>query len=641
MSEIPNVNSSSKSNSDSKRTALYSKIHTILVNDNTIRSFTRSTLPLAKVAHLISNYYIKNGFGVTKNNSEILREIASVLEGNTAEAEIILNTVYKEIPPSEQPDSLSSTELVVPESPLPNAEDLVTGVPETTGGPVLVDAVPDVASGTSTEINSEELDKDAIFEKARGYASEMLQDRALIFDPRDLDEAVTTAKKDDVKNLEAFKGHVLHIANEAAKREEEKTRLEQAAKSSLERWEASIKSQHRNVQDYVQEQLDLKYNLPEGMIGVFDVQLGAYTMQGLANPKGTLRDELNMDAYSNPVFAILRNLDSEPIKAAVERSIKAMCGEDFTAQVNSIVETSAITIKGTLEEKRANLVALANNLPQLKDKTAPDNYKIWYLLTRGKDNSVVPDMTSKIYEQTQDAINHQARTETYMASGIPQTPAMDIAYRESVKDIEEEDAKKRGLLDATGHIIGTIASAPARCKKSIQDAMYESMGEFGKEWKANQEAAKERKQKLKEQKAQQKFELAQKELELKTQMLAQQNMQKIANRQNPNTGYGYGYGYGYGANNQGRYGRGSYGMQRGVNGVNFAPHIPMPVIATLVHIIVALICWLIFGNTKGIVIAVGLVIATAGLFSFKSVGSKAILFTIAGYVLAVLAMVLF
>lgn len=627
---------------------------------------TVSQAALQEATKLVVSYDNKFGPGAAKNSTELLREISKVIGGDQNRATEILDAVYKALPSVEQvtkqnseafpSDELTQRMIDMARVPKDATAYVRVGSGKTTseqalisqetiegpnvvmlspaanyepnssnGGPVIVDTVTAPAP-------IEPSDED-ISERARQFASEMLQDRTLIFNPRDLDEAVNTAKKEDVTSLEAFKGHVLKVVNEAARKEEEKKRLAQAAKSSLERWEAEIKTQHPDVQDFVQKKLNDTYNLPEGMIGVFDVQLGAYTMPGLANKKGTLRDELNMDAYSNPVFAILRNMESESVRAAVYHSIEAMDSADFTAQVNAIVESSSLTVNGTLEEKRTNLIQLANDLPQLKGKVAPDNYKIWYLLTRSSVNNTVPtDMTSRIYAQTQDAINHQARTETYMASGIPQAPAMDIAYRESVQDIEEEEAKKRGLLDTAGRIIGTVAATPARCKKSIQDAMYEAMGEYGEEWKANQEAAKERKRLLKEQKAQQDFELAQKELELKTQMMAQQNMQKMMNAQSPYVNGAY--------RNQTLYGTNTRRNGRQVHNGNFAPHVPMPVIATLIHIVVALVCWLIYGNVAAVYIAVGLVVATVGLFSYKSKGSKAILTAVAGYLIVVIAILL-
>ena len=606
----------------SKATQLFLQV----ASNPTIRNITTQAA-LQEAAKMVTAYDDKHGPGASKNSTKLLKEITIIVGGDESKAVAIVNALSKTV------------DLVSNSNPIPEAS---TFEPEVNvGGPIVCDNVTEPASEPTV---SNEIDDEELREKARELASEVLHDNRYPFSPRDLDKAILEATAEDIKNKEAFILLVMRIANEEQRKADEEERIQRAAKSSIQRWEEGIKSQYEDVDRYVQRLLEEKYNLPEDMVGLFDVQLGTFALPGIVNKSGTMQQELLMDSYSNPVFAILRNIDSEQVAKAVQRSVDAMNGDVLSAQVNGMLITSNVVTGDTIDERREAILASANALPQFRGKNAPDNYKIWYVLTRSEaySSNIPKNMTGKLYSKKDDAINHQARTEEYMSQGIPQAPAMDMAYRMSVQEVPEEEAKERGLLDSAGRVIGTIAAAPARCKKHVQDAMYEAMGEFGDEWKANQEAAKERKRKLKEQKAQQEFELAQKELELKTQMMAQQNAQRLSNNMRGNQGYGYGYGnpgygnQGYGYNNQG-YGR--QGHRGYVNNGNFAPRIPFKVLCTIAHVIIGLLLWLFCGNVKGAVSAIGLTLSSIGMFRIGK-DRYGIWLTIGGYALVLCALFL-
>lgn len=596
---------------------LFSKLY---ANELLRKTFNQKSMELA--CKLIAAYDAKHGPGAAKNSTEIIANLAKALGGDTNKAAQLLERAYEVMPSTEQ---VMQHAAPIPEPAFEQKEEtqssgngpvIVTDVPEPTpapipetsngSGPVMVDSMP--VNSTTASVDAKAL--------AGEFASELLKDPNLLASPDDLNAAVESAKPEDVVNADAFRAHVLHTINEANDRAYKQEQERRAAKTSLQRWEESIKAQHSDVQAYAQSLLDETYNLPEGMIGCFDVQLGAYTVKGLAGD-GKLRDELHMNYYSNPVFAIIRNINSEQIKACVDRNISAMSSDEFSQQINAMLETSDITHGESVEAKRTFLLETANSLPQLKGRTAPDNYKLWYVLTRfqgGSSQEAIPqDMSKKIFEQTESAIDYQARTEDMMAKGVPQGPAMDMAYKATVENLGKEEASKRGLLSTAGHIIGTVAATPAKCKKSVDDAMYEAMGEYGDEWRANKQAAKERKEQLKDLKRQQEFELKKQKIEADAQRPPKDTYPnyQASHRRNVNQRYGYNDNYGHG---------------RGHNiGGN---RIPYQLIVIAVGIILALLLWIIKGATSAIVSAIGVAAVSVGLFMHDT--QKKVLICIGG-----------
>lgn len=508
---------------------------------------------------------------------------------------------------------------------------------------------PESSTGPQVII-SNKLSPAEISERASKFAQELIKSGQNVLSLTDIDLAVSRATEEDVISLDTFAVLCARVSREICTKQVSNT-------YSNKEWEAKIDAQHKDVNAYAQRLLEATYNLPEGMIGIFDVQLGTYLAPGLLDPQVPLMVELEVETYSNPVYALIKNMDTPTVKAAVDRSIAALEGEEFTEQVNAMLMETTVAFGSVVEEKRRSLLELANRIPQLVGKVAPDNYKLWYLITRShayKDNQP-NNMLPAIYADNQLAVQHQALTQQYMYSGLPQCTALDASFREVVIDIGEQKAKEKGLVDKAGKVIGTIAATPAKCKMSVEEAMYEAMGDYGDTWKSNNEAAKEYRRQLAEEKRKRDFELKKLGMQLEQQArfeaeqrelqeayakrdrameearasLARATEQRRAFRQAQESYYSNADHMKYDRRN-------GYSQFNG----DFAPQIPIPVLMLLVNLIVCLFLWLIFGNTVGMISAFGAVIATIGLFLYKSERDKGILITVAGYVLVVLAVML-
>ena len=503
-------------------------------------------------------------------------------------------------------------------SEIPEAVNLIPAEMEipTDGGPVLVEEVPatdDTPITASAEVNTVE-------DTARLLAKQLMEDTTMVFSPSDLEVAIKSATLEDVTDYTTWVKHVQKVVKEEVRREKEQEDLKEAAKQSLARWEKSIVQQYGDVQVYAQKLLEQTYNLPEGMLSAFDVQLNLMRLHGVRNTSASLFDEIGGASYSNPAFAIVRNIGSEAVKSAVDYSIDAMEQEDFTALIEDLIQTSGLASGDSMEAKRKYLLQMADNLPQLVGKNAPDNYKIWYVLTRGANgSSTAASMTDSIYAFEDTALQHQAFTENLMHSGIPQATATDVAYKNVVAQMDPSDTRTKSWTDNVGHIIGTIIAQPARCSMAINEAMYEAMGPYGETWRANQEKSKEYRRNMKTMKMVHKHE---KEM---------QRMQSQQNTAAPNrVGYQQGAGFVNRHNVTGTVGNLN-------NGVDLK--VPPVVVIVIVHILLGVICWFAMSNIWGIIAIAGLLFGLYGIVTFKTKGAEAILTAAIGYIVVVLAVI--
>lgn len=257
---------------------------------------------------------------------------------------------------------------------------------------------------------------------------------------------------------------------------------------------------------------------------------------------------------------------------------------------------------------------------------------------------------------------------------------MERTFRESLGDYadvydanrERAAAKRAAMAESAKSTIGNLRNKVSRVSldKSDYGDVADSEENIGLSVK---EEARMKRAEYKRQEALNREELAHQERierdEMNKQARLDRYQEKLDNRgqsrmrndprMRNNTGYGnsgYGMnGYGgynsYGGYNQrgGMFGRrggmGGYGGYSGYGGYgrggNFAPRIPTIVIAILINLVIGLLFWVMFKGVKASFATVGLIIATFGFARKQMREPNAIPMIIVGYILVVLAPVIF
>ena len=339
-------------------------------------------------------------------------------------------------------------------------------------------------------------------------------------------------------------------------------------------------------------------------------------------------DQLQLDIYEFHMYSVILQIN----KPWVSDIVTSILADWETQEYPKKFVESYLTGLGVPEDKwEDNKRDLLKILPDnIRKEKSPDIYKqfkaVYMILQRNNPDEEV-DLSEKIFSQTEQCIEYQANLEKAMEDGVPALAASAMATEAAIESMDDETKKKIsavGIAGAAGAFCGKVISFRYKTAKSFDDMLRENAGEYGDIWADNREAVRKRKEELKQKKA----ELKHEEKIAKIEAKSNERIAKQANTtiHRPVNNY----------NNTNR--RNSrYNQQVSQD---FSPKIPLPIIVGGIHLLLALLLWLLLGKSKAIFSIIGLVVAFIGFLKKEHNEKGYVLTIIAGYALFLLAMLL-
>lgn len=367
-----------------------------------------------------------------------------------------------------------------------------------------------------------------------------------------------------------------------------------------------------------------------------------------------LRDssELKLDIYRESIYSITHQVKRPFVADAVNACLaKWENSPVITGLINNYLDSIGVPE----EEREANKKSLLKVLPDnIRSQTAPDVWKQYQAvcIITGRNLGAEADASADIFETQDSATDFAARMESYIDDGVPYDAAQRQAVEDYYQDISEEE--RLSIFGHAGKFVGKAIKFKYDAADSFNSLIEQSLGDKAPMYFEHREEIQARKQELKRIKQENKVAIQQAKLEKKLEQIKEPKPEiqrepkqhttignGFGNARYQDTRYSSGYGQmGYGGYNQGSmFGRQRYGANSGYgySGGNFAPRIPVFMMAILIHVIVALLCFLFFGVGKSIFPVAGLLLATFGFIRKRLNEPNAIVMIIAGYAVTVLA----
>ena len=372
-------------------------------------------------------------------------------------------------------------------------------------------------------------------------------------------------------------------------------------------------------------------------------------------------DDLKLDVYEREVFSVIMQIDSPWVANAVNDT-HANWEREYPF-ANDYVEEYLMALGVAPERFEDNKRALVNALPDhIKSETSPEIYKqylaVMYLQNGGSCGDTDCDYAEAIFAETSRIIEYSAVVEDALEQGTPSQLASakatervaemyyeDIESNASPRNMQEVDPEKVSIAGKVGNLAGKVIGFKYETASNFEEMFKEGLGDYGEQWAQNREEVKARKEELRRRKEELEHQqaLADIEFEAEQKRLKEQQKQQSAMLRNQermvnNCGYRgpsyrqptYRNSQNYRYNNMGTYG--AYN--------NFAPQIPPFVIGILVNVVLALISLLVLGKATTVFVGIGLILSSLGFIKQKMNEPNAILTILAGYALAVLAILI-
>lgn len=369
-------------------------------------------------------------------------------------------------------------------------------------------------------------------------------------------------------------------------------------------------------------------------------------------------EDLKLDVYREPIYSITHQVKRPFVANAVNACLaKWENSPVITGIINNYLDSTGVPES----EREANKKSLLGFLPDnIRNQTAPDVWKQYQAvcIITGRNLGADADASDDIFSTQESATDFAARMESYIDDGVPYDAAQRQAVEDHYQDMPEEE--RISIFGQAGKFVGKAIKFKYDAADSFNSLVERSLGDKAPMYFEHREEIQARKQEMKRIKQENKVAIQQAKLERKLEQIKEpkEEMPREPKQHAPmgngfgnarypdtryNTGYNQGGMFGRGGYNQGgMFGRSNYGGGYGSGygggyGGNFAPRIPVFMMAILIHVIVALLCFLFFGVSKSIFPVAGLLLATFGFIRKRMNEPNAVVMIIAGYVITVIA----
>lgn len=364
--------------------------------------------------------------------------------------------------------------------------------------------------------------------------------------------------------------------------------------------------------------------------------------------------EIKLSVYKKPVYSIIHQIDKPFVANGVKECLARWDSNPVVKGIiNNYLESTGVAPEN-MDANRAKLISI---LPDnIKNQNAPDVWKQYKAVTliMDRDASMSDTLTAELFADEEAMLTFGARVESYVEDGVP----FDAAQRQASEDYCHSlpKDKQMSLFGKVGKFYGKALKFRYDKAADMESLMRESLGEYADQYFERREEMRERKEEMRERKATVRMEAKiareEREQELREQRADER---KLYNQQN-NIYAGYNNRTRTGYASQQRYGQpaAAYAGQRRVNpqqglvrystntdvgGANFAPQIPVFVMAILIHLVVGLLTFIIFGGLKTTFVFIGLALATFGFIRKRVDEQHSIPMIALGYVIVVLAFI--
>lgn len=350
-----------------------------------------------------------------------------------------------------------------------------------------------------------------------------------------------------------------------------------------------------------------------------------------------LKDDpnLKLTVYEKPIYSIIHQIDKPFVEQAVKECLANWSNNPVVnGIIENYLESTGVNPDG-MEAGRAKLISI---LPDnIKNQNAPDVWKQYKAVTLilDRNSGGDADLTAELFADENAVVEFGARVESYMEDGAP----FDAAQRQASEDFYHSlpKEKQESLFGKVGKFYGKALKFKYDRAADMDNLLRESLGEYADQYFDRRDAMRERKEELRYAKAEQKAEIKKQQVEerkqqneVKRELRAEQNAQVRNATAQPVRR----------AVNDPRFSTGAaaYTAPR-QQGVNFAPQIPVFVMAILIHLVVGLLTFIIFGGLKTAFVIVGLALATFGFIRKQVDEPNSIPMIALGYVITVIAFI--
>ena len=283
---------------------------------------------------------------------------------------------------------------------------------------------------------------------------------------------------------------------------------------------------------------------------------------------------------------------------------------------------------------------LANAPSLIVQDPAPDIWKAYYLLSE-----IYKDANPAFIQKANENVNKNAQAkQKYFQKyedGLYDDMPDSIANQQAYEQMADENP---GVFARAGAIMGKVVNMRYECAKNFNDAMRTNLGDNADAYFAMRD------QHMRDRKMQR---AQQQQSQFYQQMMQQRQNSSYYNDSYSNY-YGYNqngmynqqqpYGYPnnpYGATPDQRrmFNDPRYTNEMNMQGRNFAPNIPMHILAIIIHVIIILLFWLFAKKVAAVFVSVGLMFASFGWLRKQLNEPNAMAFMIGGYIVALIAFI--
>ena len=313
---------------------------------------------------------------------------------------------------------------------------------------------------------------------------------------------------------------------------------------------------------------------------------------------------LRLDVYDNIYVSILNQIREPFIAQAVYDCLSAWeNNEDVINFIKRYLISKGIP-EDKLEEERELLV---KRLPdKVKNEDSPLLYKQFKSIeyTMQKKAEIA---NKEVFEDPEASATYMASMENSREDGVP----IEIA-----NTVASEDAltvkRNKGVSSALGSTVGSVVKIKYAMQENYNAAMKDAMGEFSPRFESDYAASKERKAELRQEK----------EMRKKQQEQSQSRSTTQYNSRTP------------------QYHNSNVSRADKLVGGDISFNVPKWLIAMGVHVLVIIVLALIKGWGLAILPGGGLLVASLGFIKHARGGDNAIPLVVAGYAIAVIAMLI-
>lgn len=365
-------------------------------------------------------------------------------------------------------------------------------------------------------------------------------------------------------------------------------------------------------------------------------------------------ERLNLEVYEEPVYSLIMQIKEQWIEDLINDCLAKW---ENNPVVDGYIE-KYLNYLGTPEEQYEQAkMDLISFLPEnIQNESSPVVYKQFKAV-----QLILQENSGENYDASEEVLRDEANMTEYMArfeglteEGVPfeaaRAEATEATYNYYTEDDCDESKDFSDFVKTAGQFVGKAVNLKCTIAKTFEDAMYEGMGEYADTYRENREKIKERKAEIRARKAEMRHEREMANLAREEKEAEWEHEQKMEEARHPKQQQYYddqrGYNRTYGDNRD--YNR-TYNRDYGRNGRNydsrynrrydaarrdFAPQIPIPVMMGVVHLVVFLLVWIMFGTPYNVVCGVGLVVALFGFIRTRVHEPNAVPMMVGGYAVA-------